>query len=120
MSLLNRHADIGTLFFDVSSSNLYQNERLAREVYDTLILVKCCTYPKNDTVAAGVSTKAMDCEMYPNAVNVPQSAAVCLRLGLSWIKKGDRATEASAIRVDVAALAGRASFINRPKGKFVP
>mmetsp|Transcript_22838 Transcript_22838/g.34912 ORF Transcript_22838/g.34912 Transcript_22838/m.34912 type:complete len:250 (+) Transcript_22838:603-1352(+) len=76
--------------------------------------------PRKLTVAAGVSTKAILCEMYPNAVNVPHTAAVERKLGLSCSKKGDSASEARSILVEVAAEAGRASFINLPNGKFVP
>mmetsp|Transcript_19552 Transcript_19552/g.41148 ORF Transcript_19552/g.41148 Transcript_19552/m.41148 type:complete len:362 (-) Transcript_19552:515-1600(-) len=76
--------------------------------------------PKKDTVAAGVSTSAMLWEMYPTAVKVPHTAAVLRSSGLSWNKKGDSASEASTMRVEVAALAGMASFIRRPRGKLVP
>ena len=76
--------------------------------------------PRKLTVAAGVSTKAIDWDIYPIAVNVPHNAAVPRNDGFNWNRKGDNAMDANTILVDVAAEAGNESFINRPRGKLVP
>ena len=76
--------------------------------------------PRKETVAAEVSTSAMLCEMYPSAVKAPQRMACSRIAGLSSNKKGESAIAASRKRADEVALAGSASFISRPSGKFVP
>mmetsp|Transcript_12294 Transcript_12294/g.18333 ORF Transcript_12294/g.18333 Transcript_12294/m.18333 type:complete len:240 (-) Transcript_12294:415-1134(-) len=76
--------------------------------------------PRNDTVAGEVSIKAILCDTYPRETNAPPRKTEDRRFGFNCNRNGDKTRAASTIRPDVAALAGRLSFINAPREKFVP
>mmetsp|Transcript_18712 Transcript_18712/g.40709 ORF Transcript_18712/g.40709 Transcript_18712/m.40709 type:complete len:185 (-) Transcript_18712:203-757(-) len=75
--------------------------------------------PKNETNAGLVSTNATLCEMYPTDTNAPPIKTCILKLDLKFNKKGNSMIDARTILLDVAALAGKLSFMIAPSGKLV-
>ncbi len=76
--------------------------------------------PKNETRAGLVSTSATLWLMYPNDTKPPPNSTCPRSVGLNFDKNGDNTSDANTILEDVAALAGKLSFIIAPNGKFVP
>jgi hypothetical protein len=58
--------------------------------------------------------------MYPNDTKPPPNSTCPRSVGLNFDKNGDNTSDANTILDDVAALAGKLSFIIAPNGKFVP
>mmetsp|Transcript_11551 Transcript_11551/g.24352 ORF Transcript_11551/g.24352 Transcript_11551/m.24352 type:complete len:96 (-) Transcript_11551:635-922(-) len=80
---------------------------------------KTVALPRKDTSAGLVSTNARLWLTYPMETKDPPNRTSRRREGLRRKRKGERTSEARTMREEVAAEAGRASFMREPRGKLV-